>query len=161
MKPDAIKDNVFQLIGKDWCLIAASKGEHFNMMTASWGGFGVLWNKRVATIYIRPQRYTKEFVDNNTLFTLSFFDESYRKILTTLGTRSGRDMKKESESGLHPKADHGVVMFEEARLTMVCRKIYQDTIKPENFLDSSIQENYPEHDYHDVYIGEIVDVIER
>ncbi len=34
-----------------------------NTMTASWGGLGVLWNKPMATIYVRPQRYTFQFLE--------------------------------------------------------------------------------------------------
>lgn len=71
-------------------------------MTASWGGVGVLWNKNVATVYIRPQRYTKEFVDGNEKFTLTFFSEQYRNALTYLGRVSGKDGDKIKESGLTP-----------------------------------------------------------
>lgn len=161
MKPNEIKQNVFELIGKDWCLIAASKDDQYNMMTASWGGLGVLWNKSVATIYIRPQRYTKEFVDDSEYFTLSFFDESYRKMLSVMGSKSGRDIDKENYEGLHGSIKDGAVYFEEAKLTLKCRKIYQDTLKPECFLDDSIEGHYPIQDYHDVYIGEILEVIEH
>ena len=76
--PKEIRDNAMQLIGHDWMLVTAGTPEHFNMMTASWGGLGVLWGKPVATVYIRPQRYTLEFVERENCFTLSFFGEEYR-----------------------------------------------------------------------------------
>ena len=63
----------FELISKDWMLITSGDAQGFNTMTASWGGLGVLWHKNVATVYIRPQRYTYEFVEKNDLLTLSFF----------------------------------------------------------------------------------------
>lgn len=156
--PTEIEDNVFTLIGKDWCLIAANEGEHFNMMTASWGGLGVLWNKKVATIFIRPQRYTKKFVDHNEYFTLNFFDDSFREVLQVLGKKSGTEMDKEHDSGITAIVEDNMVRFEEARLVIKCRKIYQDAIKPEKFLDASIDNNYKLKDYHDMYIGEIVEV---
>lgn len=160
-KAKDINGNVFTMFDKDWCLIAASKGDHYNMMTASWGGLGILWSRDVATIYVRPQRYTKEFIDESDTFTLSFFDEEYRKILGVLGSKSGRDMDKEHVEGLTGGVANGVVMFKEARLTLVCRKIYHDTIKPENFLDATIDKSYPIKDYHTMYIGEIVAVYEK
>ena len=161
MKPQEIKQNVFELIGSDWCLIGACKDQHYNMMCASWGGFGVLWNKEVATIYIRPQRYTKEFVDDSEYFTLSFFEEEYREILSIMGSKSGRDIDKENYAGITGIIKEGVVYFKEAKLTIKCKKIYQDTLKPECFLDDSIEHNYPKKDYHDMYIGEILEVIKQ
>ena len=81
----------FEKIGSEWMLITAQKDGKVNTMTASWGGIGILWNKPVATAYIRPQRYTKEFVDNNEVFTLSFFGGEYMKEMGYLGRVSGKD----------------------------------------------------------------------
>ena len=64
----SLQDNVFSLIGDRWMLITAGTAERCNTMTASWGGLGVLWGAPAATIYLRPQRYTKEFVDREELF---------------------------------------------------------------------------------------------
>ncbi|MDF9824660.1 flavin reductase (DIM6/NTAB) family NADH-FMN oxidoreductase RutF [Breznakia sp. PF5-3] len=161
MRVEDIKTNVFEMFNKDWCLIAANKGNHFNMMTASWGGLGILWNRPVATIYIRPQRYTKEFVDDSDYFTISFFDQTHRDMLNVMGSKSGRDINKENYGGLHGRVQDGFVCFDEALLTVKCRKIYQDSIKPEKFLDETIGKHYPLEDYHDMYIGEIVEVIEQ
>ena len=77
--------NPFEKINKEWMLIAAGTQSDCNAMTASWGGLGVLWGKNVVTTYIRPQRYTKEFIDTNETFTISFFDEAYRNALTLCG----------------------------------------------------------------------------
>ena len=150
-----ITDNPFKMIGKDWLLITAGTEEKYNTMTASWGEVGVLWNKNVATIYIRPQRYTKEFVDSNDTFTLSVLLEEYRSALQFCGTKSGRDYDKAKETGLTPIEVDGTVAFSQARLVLVCKKLYEDVIKPENFIDKSIESNYPIKDYHTMYIAEI------
>ena len=151
----SITDNPFKMIGKDWLLITAGTEEKYNTMTASWGEVGVLWNKNVATIYIRPQRYTKEFVDSNDTFTLSVLPEEYRSALQFCGTKSGRDYDKAKETGLTPIEVDGSVAFSQARLVLVCKKLYEDVIKPENFIDKSIESNYPIKDYHTMYIAEI------
>ena len=55
MKSIAIKDlseNFFEVIGKEWMLVTAGSKEHFNTMTASWGGIGWLWNKPVVFVFI-------------------------------------------------------------------------------------------------------------
>ena len=106
-------------------LITAGNEEKCNTMTASWGGVGIMWGKNAVTTYIRPQRYTKEFVDANDTFTISFFDESYRKALNICGSVSGRDKDKIKEAGLTPYFVDGTAAFEEANLILVCKKMYQ------------------------------------
>ena len=149
--------NPFERIGSDWCLITAGREGSFNTMTASWGGVGILWNKEVATCYIRPQRYTKEFVDREELFTLSFFPDGYRKALNLCGTVSGRDHDKPAEAGLTPLFTDGAVSFKEADLVLVCRKLYAQPMTEQSFTDKSVLErNYPTRDLHTIYIGEII-----
>ena len=72
------------------------------------------------TAYIRPQRYTKEFVDANELFTVSFYDKEYRKALNICGTKSGRDCDKVKEAGLTPCFIDGTTAFEEANMILSC-----------------------------------------
>ena len=91
LKAEELQMNPFTKIGKEWMLITAGNEEKCNTMTASWGGVGIMWGKNAVTTYIRPQRYTKEFVDANDTFTISFFDESYRKAFNICGSVSGRD----------------------------------------------------------------------
>ena len=161
--PKLLDLNPFAAIGDQWMLITAGTKERCNTMTASWGGVGVLWGKNVATAYIRPQRYTKEFVDAQGYFTLSFFGEAYRKALNLCGSRSGRDVDKVRECGFTvAEAACGAPYFEQAGLVLVCRKLYADAIKPELFLDKTDDTRwYPQHDYHTFYIGEIVEALEN
>ena len=158
-KNDMLKESVFSLIGDRWMLVAATdKSGRTNAMTASWGGMGVLWGKKVAFVFIRPQRYTKRFVDEADKFTLSFFDDSYKKMLGYMGKVSGKDEDKMAKSGLTVTDKDGAPVFKEASLTLVCRKMYRDTLKEENFIDkSNIEKWYPQKDYHDVYVAEIVE----
>ena len=162
IKVEELQLNPFTKIGQEWMLITAGDEQKHNTMTAAWGGMGFLWRKNVVTAYIRPQRYTKEFVDNNELFTLTFFDEKYKDALTLLGRKSGRDCDKEAEAGLTPYYTDGTTAFEEADLILVCRKQYHQELRPECF---DVQETdkacYPEKDYHTMYIAEIEKVLVR
>lgn len=85
------KEDVIKAIGKEWMLVTAGTPDKFNTMTASWGGVGYLWNKAVAFVFIRPERYTHEFVENNERLTLAFLGNENREILNFCGTKSGRD----------------------------------------------------------------------
>lgn len=161
VKATEIKENAIKLIGKDWALITAGDESGYNTMTASWGGLGQLWNKDVCFIFIRPQRYTYEFIEKNELFTMSFYPEEYRKALSFCGTKSGRDYDKAKETGLVPVFTDGTTSFEEAKLTLVCRKLAFQDMSPDGFLDESIKDNYALGDYHRIYVGEIVKAYEQ
>jgi flavin reductase (DIM6/NTAB) family NADH-FMN oxidoreductase RutF len=149
--------NVVRLIGSEWMLITAGDTESYNTMTAAWGGIGFLWNIPVVFIFIRPQRYTYEFVEKNENFTLTFFDKKYKKALSYCGTKSGRDVNKAKETGLLPiETENGNIAFEQASVIIECKKIYYDDIKKTNFIFPEIETKvYPLEDYHRMYIGRI------
>ncbi|HNS33348.1 MAG TPA: flavin reductase [bacterium] len=162
IKPRQIEENLFKLIGEDWMLITAGNLESFNTMTASWGGFGVLWSMNVSFIFVRPVRYTWQFIEKNSFYTLSYFEESYRKSLQICGEKSGRDTDKVKEAGLTPfETANGNVCFREAKLVIECKKLYFHDINPSMFMNPSIESNYPGKDYHRMYTGEIVNVMKK
>ena len=158
---ESLEFNPFTKIAKEWMLITAGDEKESNTMTASWGGLGIMWSKNVATAYIRPQRYTKQFVDQAETFTLSFLPEKYRKELTICGRVSGKDVEdKWAEAGLHPYYVDGTTAVEEADMIFVCRKLYAQDMVPECFIDTECDtKNYPTKDYHTMYIAEITKVL--
>lgn len=160
IKPEAITGNAFELIGKDWMLICArGRDGRVNAMTASWGGFGVLWGKRVAFVFIRPQRFTKKLVDEADRLTLNFFGGEYRSMLNYMGKASGAEEDKIARSGLSVAECNGAPYFNEASMAMICKKLYRGAIEQECFIDRSlIGKWYPQNDFHDVYVVEIEEV---
>lgn len=158
--PMEIRGNTFRRIGRDWMLVTAGHSNRFNTMTASWGGMGVLWNTNVCFIFVRPGRYTREFIEEEKYFSLSFFPEGYRRALQYCGSHSGRDGDKAAAAGLTPVFDAQAPYFGESSLSLICRKMYSQDIDPSRFLDPAIAGNYPAEDYHRMYVGEIVKVLE-
>lgn len=155
------KENTIELIAKQWMLVTAGNEESFNTMTASWGGIGWLWNKPVAFVFIRPERYTHDFIEVNERLSLSFFSEEYRKALQICGTKSGRDTDKMAATGLSPiSLESGAVSFSQARLVLDCKKLFKTTMEEANFIDKSLLDTwYGSHGgLHDVYVVEIEDV---
>ncbi|MCD7947736.1 MAG: flavin reductase [Oscillospiraceae bacterium] len=154
----SLHENVFTLIGERWMLIAAGDQEKCNMMTASWGGLGVLWGANVATVYIRPTRYTYELIEKQNYFTLSFFGDQYKEQLALCGKKSGRDTDKVKACGFTVEAGTcGAPYFAEAELVLVCKKRYAQDFDPSLFLVEDMEQWYPKKDYHRMYIGEIVE----
>ena len=158
---EQLKDNPFTLINKDWMLITAGDAEKHNTMTASWGGVGELWGKYVSTIYIRPQRYTLEFVEREEYCSLCFFGPEYRQALSLCGSKSGRDVDKDAATGLTPCFDQAAPYYEQARLVFLCRKLYRQDMEESAFLDKGLLEKWYDNDLHRIFIGEIVKVLEK
>ena len=151
--------DIFTQFDKKWALLTAGKEGDFNTMTISWGGMGTLWSKPVVTAYVRTSRYTHEFMDREEYFTVSFYPDEYKKILGVLGSRSGRDMDKINASGLTAvKAGEGM-SFKEAEMTLVCRKLFKQKLDKENILDPEAKAFYDGDAEHDMYIGEVVEII--
>ena len=155
--------NPFNLIGGDWMLVTAGNEQTgCNTMTVSWGHLGCLWghNDPSAVIYIRPSRYTKKFVDAEPYFTLSVLDGSYKKQLAYLGSVSGRDEDKISKAGLTPVYADGAVYFKEAKMVLVCRKMYAQELKEEGFFyQETLDQSYPQRDFHTMYVGKIEKIL--
>lgn len=162
IKPEELQENPFKLIGKDWMLITAEKDAKVNMMTASWGGVGIMWGKNAATVYIRNSRYTKEFVDQGERFSLCVLPETYRDKLGYCGKISGRNEDKVAKTGLTVEHEGSVPYFKESRLVMICRKLYCQELNAESFVPGAkgiVDACYSDNDWHVMYIAEIEKVL--
>ncbi len=151
----------FDTFNKKWALVTAGNSlENFNTMTISWGGLGTLWSKPVATVYVKPIRYTYQFLNDNDYFTVSFYDESYKKDLGLLGRLSGKDTDKVSQTKLTPVMMKDSVTFKEAKVTLLCKKIYWQDLDINQMPHDVIQTYYETEAPHRMYIGEVVEIIE-
>lgn len=149
----------FDIFDKQWALLTAGTELRFNTMTISWGGLGTLWGKPTATVYVKPIRYTHDFMEQNDYFTVSFYQEEYRRALEVLGTLSGRDGDKVAKAGLTPKAlEHGMT-FREAKATLVCKKIYRQDLDTAQMPAEVVSTYYTSEAAHTMYIGEVVGII--
>lgn len=163
ISPEEVTENPFKLIGSDWMLVTSGTKTKFNTMTASWGGVGIMWNKPVAFTFIRPQRYTYEFIENEEYFSLSFFTEDFKQALKLCGSKSGRDTDKVAATGLTPQFDGSVPYFAEAKMVFICRKMYNQFLNDESVFDAAVKNCYNEEktDYHKMYVSEICKVLVR
>lgn len=162
IKHELFEENVFNMIGDDWLLVTAQKDGEVNTMTASWGALGIMWNRKVAYIFLRPQRYTREFIDSADKLSISVLPDSFRKDLVYLGTVSGRDEEKISKTNLTLTNYEGVPGFEESRLTLICKKLFVQRLTEDSFIEKDIIDKwYPERDYHLMYVVEIEKILEN
>ena len=160
INPRDVKENAIKMIAEEWMLISAGDEGGFNMMTASWGFMGEMWGADSVVAAVRPQRYTMEFIEKSDMFTLSFYGDR-KDIHAVCGRQSGRDVDKAALTGLTPVFTDGTVTFEQARLTLVCKKRYCGQLRPECFTLGECSELYPADDRHYMIIGEIVAAYEQ
>lgn len=157
--PESIPGNFIKMVSKDWMLITAGGSDKFNMMTASWGGIGVLYNKPVAICFINPARYTYQIIENSDTYTLTFYTEAYREALKYCGSKSGRDEDKVKGSGLTPmQTPEGSMAFREAWMVIECRKLVSQSISLDAIDNDAEKAKRASQPMHKMYIGEILNV---
>ena len=162
ISPNEIERNISNLLLKDWMLITAGDKSKINTMTIAWGGLGVFCDKDVAFNFVRPQRYTKKFLDTNNTYSLTVFPEQYREKLTYLGRVSGKDEDKISKSGLTVAYDGDTPYFSEAKMVIICKKMCEINLKENNFVQKELCDKlFKANDYHTLYISEIIKVMKK
>ncbi|MEM5948155.1 flavin reductase [Spirochaetia bacterium 38H-sp] len=160
--PKDIKQDPFTLISKTWFLLTAATETGYNTMTCSWGALGHLWHKDICIVYVRPTRFTYEFMQKADYFTLSFLPEKHRKILQYCGSHSGRNTDKIKDTGLNPIETEKSIAFKEADLIIEAQKMAHQIISPKSFdIPEEIEPLYPEKDYHMMYTGKITNIWQK
>lgn len=153
---------MFKKFAHDWAILTAGKNNDFNSMTIAWGGFGSMWGRPAAFLFVRPSRYTFEFIKRYDEMTISFYGEDYRKELGVFGTKSGRDTDKLELTGFKPYQLAGGVTYEEAVETYVCRKIFMQQLDKKqipDFAQSFYNGPGPDNQEHYFIIAEIQEKI--
>ena len=155
-----LQTDIFEKFDKEWAILTAGNKDSFNMMTISWGEMGTLWGKPVVSVFVRESRYTHEFMDKEEYFTLSFVNTRWRREqLMLLGSKSGRDIDKLKESGFKLfERPHGL-SYTDAELILVCKKLFKQQIDMDNMPEDIRDKFYKSGDPHDMYIGEVVEVL--
>lgn len=159
ISPDKIPGNIIKLLRDDWMLITAGNDQQFNMMTAGWGGLGMMFGKPVAFCFIAPTRFTYQLMEKNDTYTLSFYTEAYRDALKICGSKTGKSADKVKETGLTPiTTPAGSKAFSEAWMIIECRKTVAQSITPEAITNAALKEEWSTKQLYKMFVGEIVNV---
>ncbi len=156
--------NPFTLYGKQWGAVTAMNGRKVNAMTIAWGAMGELWGVHTATIYVRASRYTKEFLDAQDAFSISFFNDTYKGALKYLGQVSGRDEDKIKNARLHVNIEDEIPFIDEANFVILCKKLYAIDLPTEGFTGAGKDmpdKWYADGDIHTMYVGQITKMMAR
>lgn len=143
-------------------LLTAKVGDKVNPMTIGWGSIGVEWGKPIFTAYVRPCRYTHEMIEATGEFTVNVPMDNVKNILGFCGTKSGRDVDKIAELGLHLEEPMTISVpgIKELPLTLECKVIYKQDQVMDRLRDDLRDRYYPDRndlgDFHTAYYAEIV-----
>lgn len=144
---------------KDGCLLTSGSINDFNTMTIGWGMIGTIWRKKTFIVYVKPTRYTYNYMENNDYFTVTFYKEQYKEEMVYLGTKSGRDTNKVKDVNFHPLEIDNCVTFKEAYCTILCKKYYYTDIDKNNIPEEAVDRYYKDNSLHRVYYGEIIKIL--
>ena len=138
-------------------LVSGQDAAHANVMTISWGMFGIMWGKPVMMVMVRLTLHTWGFITRAPDFTVNWMDESFADAVALCGSASGRDMDKFAAAGLTPARAQSVQspVIRESALSLECRTLYRTDLDPVRFLDPSILGMYAAQDYHSLFFGEV------
>lgn len=163
IRPEEFDPGIVKWIHPSGVILLAGEGEKANPMTVSWGHFGVMWNRPVFIVHVRPTRHTYQLMETGMDFTINSFDPERSDVLDLSGRKSGRDMNKIEALGLDliPSIHVKTPSIMQANTIVECRILYKDTIKPELFMDPSLEKLYPRKDYHTSYWGEVLQIRQK
>jgi len=156
----SLTPDIFRAFATRAALVTAGDKSACNTMTIGWAQMGTIWGKPVCTVYVRPERYTYEFMEKHDYFTVSVLPEDAKQIKALCGTKSGREVDKIKECGLTTCYGEGdAPFFDETELVLVCRKIYVQDMDPACVLDSDIILPFygEKGGWHRIYTGLVVE----
>ena len=160
MKLTEIDFNLAKKIAGAGLLTATDTKGCLNTMTVSWGGSGILWGKEVAFVFVRPERHTFGFCEDGKTMSLSFFGKEKKDVLSFCGTKSGRDVDKFEACDLKYTCENGFCVFDDAKITVLLKKLYAQSLTKECFVTDECQSFYRDGGYHRMYVCEIVDILQ-
>ena len=152
----------FREIGENWGILTGQSEAGFNSMTVSWGAAGVLWSKPSVIVFVRPQRFTYGFLNDGDRFSLALMPPGFQKKIAVFGSKSGRDTDKYAVSGLEALVWDGVRFCSEAETVFICKKAGAGDFTADWFADQgTMEEHYPNRDFHRMFIGEIETILKK
>ena len=149
--------------GRQPPLLTAGDKTGLNTMTIGWCQLGRLWNLPVCTVYVRPERYTYQFMESHDYFTVSILPEEAKKVTASAvrrrpGRGQGESVRPDGPLGA------GDAPSLTRRSVLVCRKLYAQDMDPACVLgEGEILPFYTpgQGGWHRIYVGQVVEAYQK
>lgn len=164
IEPTELTDNVFRLLSQDHTVITAGTDSLYNSMTASWGGWGQLFEKPVTWCFLNGSRYTLELIKKEEVYTMSYFPEQYKDQVIAFGSKSGRNSDKmKNHTFTMVKTPEGNISYKEAKLIIECKLFEVTSVNPDDFYTEEgrffVENAYKDaKEYHKLVFGMITNI---
>ena len=136
-----------------------------NPMTIGWAQFGIIWNRKTLSVYVRESRFTHQLLKDADTFTVSIpAVGTLSDALVFCGTRSGRDVDKMAflHAERFPARFGGQDGFSGCRYHIECRILFRTDLDEHLLEDGALLSRfYASGNPHTMYIGEILGVTEE
>ena len=143
---------------EDPAVAIACDGNETNGLTIGWAGFGTLWRKCTATVYVHKDRYSKHIFDNAQYYSVCYMKPCDKDAVKYFGTVSGRNEDKMAGCGLTVMNDEAAPYFAESRVAVICRVMGKSDFNAQS-CDEGVREWYARDGVHTQYYGEIIKVL--
>ncbi|MFC1899567.1 flavin reductase family protein [Chloroflexota bacterium] len=131
-----------------------------NAMTIGWGTVGIIWNRPVFVVLVRPSRYTHGLIEITGDFTVNVPTPELADKMSYFGTVSGRDEDKFKESGLTTIPGNNIKspIVAECVIHYECMVVHKNDVIPDELVEGIRNSSYRKDDFHKIYFGEILAV---
>ena len=153
-------EEVMDNLHKGGAFLTAGDDKKCNTMTISWGSVGYMWGKPMFMVLVRTSRYTNEFLENGSDYTISIpYDKEMSEAISICGKKSGRDIDKEKEANIKfiPSKKVNTPVVDGCSKYFECRIVFKQDINLENMDEAIVKACYEKDAKHVLYFGEIVE----
>ncbi len=146
-------------------LLTSEAEDCVNAMTIGWGTLGIEWGVPIFAAYVRTSRFTYDLIERTGEFTVCApygeLSKTAAKAIGICGSKSGRDVDKLAQAGVH-LVETDIVRppaIKELPLTLECRVVFSQ-LQPIKDIDNRFGKFYVPNTAHSephvAYYGEIL-----
>ncbi len=146
-------------------LLTSEAEDCVNAMTIGWGTLGIEWGVPIFAAYVRTSRFTYDLIERTGEFTVCApygeLSKTAAKAIGICGSKSGRDVDKLAQAGVH-LVEADIVRppaIKELPLTLECRVVFSQ-LQPIKDIDNRFGKFYVPNTAHSephvAYYGEIL-----
>jgi flavin reductase (DIM6/NTAB) family NADH-FMN oxidoreductase RutF len=150
---------VMRILGSRGLLLGTYDAEgRANLMTIGWGALGLVWNRPIWIVMVRPSRHTYKCLEHSGGFTVSVPTADMAEACKVCGSKSGRDIDKFKVCGLTAERAAAVdaPAVAESPLVYECRVVHTNDVLSPHLAEEIRTTAYAGGDFHRIFWGEVL-----
>ncbi len=139
--------------------LSTKNGRTVNTMTIAWASIGIIWDRPVITVLLRPSRFSCGLIEKTGEFTISIpIGMDFGDELLLCGQTSGENIDKFLECGLTAMKSKTLETYivGDCELHLDCRVLMKNKIERDSIPGKIKDDHYKSGNFHNLYYAEIV-----